>query len=200
MRIFVAGASGAIGMQLLPLLVEADHQVAGMTRSPHKVPEVEALGAEAVLCDAYDADALRSAVVAFSPDLVMHQLTDLPDDPSEIEEYLGRNDRARSEGTRNLIAAAEAAGAARFLAQSIAWKLPDGRGATIQAHERAVLDAGGVVVRYGMFYGPGTYHPHDRPPTPRIHVHEAARQTVELLDAPSDTYEIVEAADDHTTP
>ena len=128
MRIFLAGASGVIGIRLLPWLAAAGHQVAGMTRTAAKIAELEALGAEPVLCDVYDADALKAAVVRFGPDAVMHQLTDLPDDAAKIPEAGARNDRMRCEGTRNLLAAAEAAGAERILAQSIAWEQPGDRG------------------------------------------------------------------------
>lgn len=90
---------------------------------------------------------------------------------------------SETEGTRNLLAAARDAGARRFLAQSIAWTPPAGSEAVAE-HERVVLDAGGVVVRYGTFYGPGTYSGSDRiPPPPRIHVDEAARRTMTLLEA-----------------
>jgi hypothetical protein len=80
MRIFLAGASGVIGVRLLALLVQAGHEVAGMTRSPGKLAELEALGAVPVLCDVYDGDGLREGMLGFGPDAVMHQLTDLPDD------------------------------------------------------------------------------------------------------------------------
>ena len=80
MRIFLAGASGVLGVRLVPLLVANGHVVAGMTRSPEKVERLRALGAEPVVCDVYDVAALREAVTAFRPELVMHQLTDLPDE------------------------------------------------------------------------------------------------------------------------
>ena len=182
MRIFVAGATGVIGKPLVSLLLADGHTVAGMTRSPEKAGELRALGAEPVVCDVYDAEGLTEAVRGFAPDLVMHQLTDLPDQPEQIAAYAERNNRIRTEGTRNLIAAAQAGGAKRFIAQSISWEPPRGAEA-IEEHERAVLDIGGVVVRYGQLYGPGTYYEHDIPPPPRIHVEEAARRTVELLDA-----------------
>lgn len=185
MRIFLAGASGAIGRQLVPLLVADGHAVAGTTRSEAKIEMVRELGAEPVVVDVYEAEQLREAVVAFGPELVMHQLTDLPRDPTQISVKAADNARVRTEGTRNLIAAAQAAGAPRFLAQSIAWRLPGEAHAPVDEHERMVLDAGGIVARYGRFYGPGTYHEDDRPEAPFIHVAEAARRTVELLDAPS---------------
>ncbi|WP_069167796.1 NAD-dependent epimerase/dehydratase family protein [Nocardia altamirensis] len=185
MRIFLAGATGVIGTRLVPLLVAAGHEVAGMTRSAAKTEQVRAAGAEPVICDVYDQDALTAAVVGYGPDLVMHQLTDLPDDAALIPELAAANSRIRSEGTRNLIAAARAAGAKRFLAQSIAWEPVGGRSRVINDHEAAVLDIDGVVVKYGQFYGPGTYYETELPSHPRVHVDSAAAQTVPLLDAPS---------------
>ena len=192
MRVFLAGASGAIGRQLVPLLAGAGHEVAGTTRSEAKVELLRKLGAEPVIIDVYDAERLLDEVVAFGPELVMHQLTDLPQDPRQISEKAADNARVRTEGTRNLIAAAQAAEAPRFLAQSIAWRLPGDAHASVEEHERIVLDAGGVAARYGRFYGPGTYHEDDRPEPPYIHVAEAARRTLELLEAPSGVVEVVE--------
>lgn len=192
MRVFLAGASGAIGRQLVPLLLAAGHEVAGTTRSEAKAEMLRELGAEPVVVDVFDAEALREAVTVFSPELVMHQLTDLPADPREISKKAADNARVRTEGTRNLVAAAQAAAAPRFLAQSIAWRLPGEGHAAVDKHEVMVLDIGGVVLRYGRFYGPGTYHEEDRPEPPYVHVAEAARRTVELLEAPSGVVEIVE--------
>ncbi|WP_039797735.1 NAD-dependent epimerase/dehydratase family protein [Nocardia araoensis] len=194
MRIFLAGATGVIGVRLLPLLIEAGHEVAGMTRSAGKADPLRALGAEPVVCDVYDADALTAAVVGFGPDLVMHQLTDLPDDAALLPERAEANARIRTEGTRNLIAAARAAGAKRFLAQSIAWEPPAGRGAVIQQHEAAVLDFDGVVVKYGQFYGPGTYYEAELPAHPRVHVDDAAERTIPLLDASSGVVIVADAS------
>jgi NAD(P)-dependent dehydrogenase (short-subunit alcohol dehydrogenase family) len=192
MRILVAGASGVIGVRLVPLLVAAGHEVAGMTRSPGKADQLRALGAQTVVCDVYDANALREAVVQFQPDAVMHQLTDLPDDVSQLSEFGARNDRMRTEGTRTLLAAAEAAKVARFFAQSIAWELPGERGVAYHSFERSVLDAGGVLIRYGQLYGPGTFYEHEKPSPPRISVDDAARRTMPVLDAPSGIVELVE--------
>lgn len=191
MRVFLAGASGVIGSRLVPLLVERGHVVAGMTRSPEMADAVGQLGAEPVVCDVFDADKLASVVAAFAPDLVMHQLTDLPDNIERMSEFAARNNRIRTEGTRNLIAAARAVGVQRFIAQSIAWRPPSG-GEAVSEHERLILDAGGVVLRYGVFYGPGTYSDHRLPSPPRIHVDEAARRTVDLLDAPSGVVVVAE--------
>jgi nucleoside-diphosphate-sugar epimerase len=192
MRIFLAGASGVIGVRLLPLLVAAGHEVAGMTRSPAKLAGLEALRAQPVLCDVYDAEALRAAVLKFAPDAVLHQLTDLPDDAAKIPKLGVRSDRMLREGTRNLLAAAEAAAAERILAQSIAWELPGERGAAYRDHEHAVLDASGVVIRYGQLYGPGTYFETDKPDLPRIQIDEAARRTVPILEAPPGIVEVIE--------
>ncbi|MGN6815837.1 MAG: NAD-dependent epimerase/dehydratase family protein [Solirubrobacterales bacterium] len=193
MRVFLAGASGAIGRQLVPLLVAGGHEVAGMTRSPGKAEMLRELGAEPVVVDVYETEALTEAVVAFGPDLVMHQLTDLPSDPAEIPAKGAANARVRTEGTRNLLAAAQAAAVPRFLAQSIAWRLPGDSHASVEEHERMVLDIGGVVVRYGRFDGPGTYHEHDLAEPPRINVEAAARQTLPLLEAPAGIVEIVDS-------
>lgn len=192
MRIFVAGASGVIGIRLIPLLVAAGHEVAGMTRSPGKLGELKAVGAEPVLCDVYDPAALRKAVVEFAPAAVVNELTDLPDDVAKIPELSARADRMLREGARNVLGAAAAAHAARFLAQSIAWELPADRGLTYREHDQAVLDAGGVVIRYGQLYGPDTYYQTAKPDPPRVHVDEAARRTVPILEAPSGIVEIVE--------
>jgi nucleoside-diphosphate-sugar epimerase len=183
MRVFLAGATGVIGIRLLPLLVSAGHTVAGMMRSPDKADRLRALGAAPVVCDVFDAAALTAAVTGFRPDAVIHQLTDLPDHRDQLSGFAAANDRMRTEGTRNLLAAAAAAGAGHFLAQSIAWR-PPGRGKAVDEHERRVLAAAGVVVRYGQLYGPGTWYPSRLPAPPRIHADAAARATLPLLQAP----------------
>jgi nucleoside-diphosphate-sugar epimerase len=192
MRVFVAGATGVIGAALAPLLVHGGHAVAGMTRTPQLAPALEAAGIEPVVCDVYDREQLIASVAGFAPDAVIHQLTDLPDDAAEIPAHAERNLRIRTEGTANLLAAARAAGAARLLVQSIAWKLTGERAEAMEAFERSVLDAGGVVIRYGQLYGPGTYYERELPDGPRIAVGEAARLTAQLLDAPSGVVELVE--------
>jgi nucleoside-diphosphate-sugar epimerase len=185
MRIFVAGASGVIGVRLVPLLVGAGHHVAGMTRSPDKAARLRSLGAEPVVCDVFDAEALNKVVGAFAPEVVVDQLTDLPDASGDLPEYRGRNDRMRTEGTRNLLGATRAAGANRVVAQSIAWETPDEQArAAVAQYEQSILDSGGTVVRYGQLYGPDTFFPSDPPPPPRIHVDDAARRTVPTIDAP----------------
>ena len=160
MRIFIAGATGVIGVRLVPLLVAGGHMVAGMTRSPGKAGLLRGLGAEPVVCDVFDGDPLTRALAGFGPEVVFHQLTDLPDEAADLAHFSDRNDRMRGEGTRNLLAAAATARADRVIAQSIAWELPSEHLRAVTAtHERAVLHAGGVVIRYGQLYGPGTFYP-----------------------------------------
>jgi nucleoside-diphosphate-sugar epimerase len=185
-RVFIAGASGVIGVRLVPLLAADGHVVAGMTRSAAKADLLRELGALPVVCDVFDIGALTKALTGFGPEVVFHQLTDLPDDAADRARYSGRNDRMRSEGTRNLLAAAAEARAGRVIAQSISWEMPrQQRRAVTAAHERAVLQAGGVVIRYGQLWGPGTYYPTAPPDPPRIHVDDAARQTMPALGSPS---------------
>lgn len=181
MRIFLAGATGVIGTRLVPLLVAAGHKVAGTTRSPAKAATLRAQGAEPVVCDAFDADALQDAVVSFGPELVMHQLTDLPDDAGRLPDARAANARMRETGTRNLLQAARAAGATRFAAQSVAWQM-SGDGLRAKEYlESSVLAFGGVVLRYGQFYGPGTFYADSVPPPPRVHIDAAARRTVPAM-------------------
>jgi uncharacterized protein YbjT (DUF2867 family) len=184
MRIFLAGATGVLGRRIVPLLVADGHTVAGLTRSPDKAEYLRSLGAAPVICDVFDSEALTAAVGSFTPEAVVHQLTDLPDRLDELAAFGPRNDRMRTEGTRNLLAAARAAGAEHLLVQSIAWR-PAGRGGAVDELERQVLADEGVVVRYGQLYGPGTFYPDERPPPPRIHVDAAANATPPLITAPS---------------
>jgi nucleoside-diphosphate-sugar epimerase len=193
MRIFLAGATGVIGLRLVPRLVASGHTVAGMTRSPDKAEQLRALGATPVICDAFDRDGVHAAVLAFGSEIVIDELTDLPDDPSRIGALAARNARIRREGTQHLLTAAEAAKAYQFLVQSVAWDLPPSEGAdAVQESERLVLEADGVVLRYGRFYGPGTYYEQEPPPPPRVQIDEAADRTVAALDAPSGVITIVE--------
>ncbi len=177
MRVFLAGATGVIGRPLVPQLLAAGHHVTGMTRSAGRADALRALGADAVIADALDADAVSEAVLAAEPDAVIHQLTSLPSriNPRTIERDFAANDRLRSEGTRILVDAAQAAGARRILAQSVAFFYAPGPPGTVhreqdprlsdppgpsrrtaralQELERTVLAADGVVLRYGYFYG-----------------------------------------------
>jgi nucleoside-diphosphate-sugar epimerase len=180
MKVFVAGATGVIGHPLLRLLRQAGHSVTGTTRSAGKLAMIEAQGARGVVADAFDAEALRRAVAEAKPDAVIHQLTDLPDvsDPSQMAVVREKNSRLRIEGTRNLMAAAKAAGVARVVAQSIAFIYAAGRKpyresdpldssdaqrmtiSGVVALEDAVLNTpgiDGVVLRYGRLYGQDTW-------------------------------------------
>ena len=187
MKVFLAGATGVIGSRLVPLLVTDGHEVSGMTRSLEKANALQELGADPVACDVYDIEALGEAIRASEPDLVMHQLTDLPDDRDRIPEFAGASQRMYFEGTGNLVSATTAAGCERIIAQSVAWELPGKGVAAVEAHERRVMNAGGAVIRYGRFYGPGTYFESELPPEPRIHVDDAARRTLAVIGDPSPT-------------
>ena len=198
MKIFLAGAGGAIGRRLTPLLRRAGHDVVGTTRSAEKTAALRALGAEPVVVDVFDAVALARAVQAAAPQVVMHQLTDLvyaPNTPG-FEEGLERNARLRIAGTRNLVATAKAAGVRRLIAQSIAFVYAPGEGARVEsdpldlaatgirkrmvngvvALEDATLEMPeGIVLRYGLLYGPGTWFENEKRGKPALHVDAAAQ-------------------------
>ena len=184
MRIFVAGATGAVGRGLVPALVAAGHEVTGMTRTPAKAAALEQAGATPVVADALDAGAVARAVAEAEPEVVVNQLTDLATLGSNMrrfDSYFETTNRLRTEGNDHLLSAARAAGARRFLAQSFGgWPFArDGaqvksedepldphpaKGmrsihAAIRHLEHAVTGADGIeglVLRYGFFYGPGT--------------------------------------------
>lgn len=101
MRIFIAGSTGVLGIRVVPLLVAEGHEVWGMTRTPSKADGLRALGAEPSVCDAYDLPALRDAVLDAHPEMLMHLLTDLPDDVSAVDDFTDANALIRREGTRN---------------------------------------------------------------------------------------------------
>lgn len=185
-KIFLAGASGVIGQRLIPLLVDAGHTVGGMTRSATKADRLAELGAEPIVLDVFDRDALIAAVRSFQPDIILNELTDLPDDVTKIDDHAELNARIRTEGNQNIIDAARASGSPKILAQTVAWQLPDGPDAiAVKQLESSVLAEGGVVLSYGQFYGPGTYNETQIPADPRVQIDRAAERTVELLDAPS---------------
>ncbi len=181
MRVFVAGATGAIGRALLPQLIGAGHEPIAMTRSSEKADALRARGIEACVCDAYDAPGLARAVAAARPERIVHLLTDLPEEinPRHVERDLQSTGRLRRVGTRNLVAAASAAGVQRMIGESIAFayasegdRVKDEDAplavATLASVveplaelERQLLDAGGIVLRYGQLYGAGTSFAND---------------------------------------
>ena len=193
MRIYFAGASGVIGGRLVPLLVAAGHTVGAMTRSAEKATRLASIGAEPIVCDVFDRPALTRSVRAFSPDLLLHELTDLPDDLESLPADSLLNARIRSEGTRNLLDALEGLNSPKVVAQSVAWTMRPGAEADAVAElEKVVLAANGVVLRYGLLYGPGTYFEADPPADPRVHIDVAVAPTLDALGAAPGIVTIVE--------
>jgi len=193
MRIYFAGASGVIGGRLVPLLVAAGHTVGAMTRSAEKATRLASVGAEPIVCDVFDRPALIRSVRAFSPDLLLHELTDLPDDLESLPTDSLLNARIRSEGTRNLLDALEGLHSPKVVAQSVAWTMRPGAEADAVAElEKVVLAANGVVLRYGLLYGPGTYFEADPPADPRVHIDVAVARTLDALGAAPGIVTIVE--------
>jgi uncharacterized protein YbjT (DUF2867 family) len=193
-RIYLAGATGVIGSRLVPLLVDGGHTVGAMTRSSEKAGGLASIGAEPIVCDVFDRAALMSAVRSFSPDVLLHELTDLPDDLENLPEESLLNAGIRVEGTRNLLDALEGLGQTKIVAQSVAWTMrPGPEAAAVASLEEAVLGANGVVLRYGFFYGPGTYFDGELPTEPRVHIDVAAARTLEALDAPSGIVTVVDS-------
>jgi len=181
MKVFLAGAAGAVGKRLVPLLLDAGHDVIGTTRSTTKADELRAAGVRPLVIDVFDASALSRAMSSARPEIVIQQLTDLPPglDPTLMAEGTRRNARMRREGTRNLVAAALEGSVRRLIAQSIAWMYAQGaephleddpldihaegaRAITVDGVatlERLVVESppiDGIVLRYGHLYGPGT--------------------------------------------
>ena len=217
MKIFLAGAGGAIGRRLTPLLRGAGHTVVGTTRSKDKAAALADLGAEPVVIDVFDAEALGRAVKAAAPQVLMHQLTDLPFAPgtSRYDEGLERNAALRVAGTRNLADAAKAAGVRRMISQSIAFVYAQSEGARTEsdpldvsatgarkravdgvvALEQATLDLPeGIVLRYGYLYGPGTWYVDTKRSKPALHVDAAAKAA--LLAVSKGTHGVYNIAED----
>jgi nucleoside-diphosphate-sugar epimerase len=235
-RVFVAGASGAVGRRLLPQLVAAGHAVVALTRVASRTAALTAAGADAVIGDVFDRDGLLAIVRAAMADAIVHQLTDLPAamNPGQLTQIYARNNRVRREGTRNLVAAAVQCGVRRFIVQSMAtWYRPEGSLVkseadalwtdapepigeavrTLAAMETSVLRETpiGVVLRYGGFYGAGTWYAPGGDIARRIrrrafpiigdgagitswvHVDDAASAAVAALNAPvSAVYNVVD--------
>lgn len=207
MKVLVAGATGAVGRRILPLLLARGDRVIGLTRSVARAGMLRAAGVIPVVVDVVDGKALSDAVRAARPDLVLHQLTDL------TGQDRAANARLRTNGTRNLVDAALAAGTRRIVAQSIAFGYQDG---PVPATEDVPLRAGlagvpelesavaelpeWVVLRYGLFYGPGTWYSPDGAMADRaragdlvadesvasfVHIDDAAAAAVAAFEWPS---------------
>lgn len=175
MRIFIVGGAGVLGRATAPHL--AGHACAGTTRSREKVPALEGLGLEPVVCDAYDRDALAAAVRRFAPEVVVNFLTDLRAGPGPA------NARVRREACPNVTAAARAAGARRLVVESIAFSTSPESDAAVAEMERSALGAGlaaVVVLRFGRLWGPGTWHAAP-PEPPAIAIGEAGRRAAALV-------------------
>jgi nucleoside-diphosphate-sugar epimerase len=222
MKILLAGAAGVIGKRLVPLLVAAGHEVIGTTRSAEKSQLLQHIGATPVIVNMFDRAGVATMMREVQPDVVIHQLTDL-----SVRD-LAANTRIRKEGTRNLVDAAHVAGVQHFITQSIAWayqpgdspadetvpldsEAPAPRCITIegvQTLEQATTELErGIVLRYGLFYGPGTWYAPggsiaeqvrrgqfsaDQGITSFLHVDDAARAALLALDWPAGIYNIVD--------
>ncbi|MFF2481649.1 NAD-dependent epimerase/dehydratase family protein [Paenibacillus sp. NPDC058071] len=222
MNIFVAGASGVIGRSLLPRLIQAGHRVIGMTSQAKNIRMIEETGAQAVVADVFDREGIMTVLNDIRPDLVIHQLTSLSNGNTE------ENAKIRIEGTRNLVDAAKAAGVQKIIAQSIAWAYEPGNS---PAAEDVPLDTGAasprsvtikgivslenaiaeipqhVILRYGTFYGPGTWYdsegmiaakvkngelPASDAVTSFIHVEDAVQAAIKALEWPNGAVNIVD--------
>jgi nucleoside-diphosphate-sugar epimerase len=227
MKVLVAGGSGTLGVPLVRALVGAGHDVVATTRSPEKQPFIQTLGATSMIMDALDAPAVERVLQTVSPDVVVHQLTALPKAGPKRARDLAATNRLRDEGTRHLLGAAIAAGARRFIGGSFAilgaWLQADPSAfrrdpaaAAIRSMESQILDAArrraidGLVLRYGLFYGPGAPSTDemfalvrrrrlpqvrgDRGQLPSIHLADAVAATVAAIErgVSGRVYEIVD--------
>ncbi|MFG2006685.1 NAD-dependent epimerase/dehydratase family protein [Spirillospora sp. NPDC048911] len=217
MKILVAGATGVIGSRLVPLLVQAGHEVTGTTRSAARADAIAAQQAKPLVLDAFDSPAVHDAVLAVRPDVIVHQLTDLSGEDFDA------NSRLRVQGTRNLVSAAKAANVEVMIAQSISWLYVPGDAPAVEedaldptlppyegvaALEEAVAELPrGVILRYGALYGPGTWYAPDgaiadrvragslRPSpawTSFVHADDAAAAVLAALDWPAGPVNIVD--------
>jgi nucleoside-diphosphate-sugar epimerase len=219
MHILLAGATGAVGRRIVPLLLERGDRVTGLTRSAARADDLRRAGVEPAVVDVVEGSALTAAVQAAAPDVVMHQLTDLS------AENRAANARLRVVGTRNLVDAAHAAGVRRIVAQSIAFGYQDGPGPApentplrpdlvgVPELESAVAELPEwVVLRYGLFYGPGTWYAADAVMADRaragklvadesvtsfLHIDDAAAAALAALDWPNGAVNI---CDDEPAP
>jgi nucleoside-diphosphate-sugar epimerase len=234
MKIFVAGAAGAVGLPLVRALCTLGHEVTGMTRGGPGVGLLREAGASASTTDAFDRQAVRAAIAAAAPDVVIDQLTWLPADPTDIIKSMPNDTRLHKEGGSNLLAAAEELGVARYIMQSRGFYLdaPSGQLAdetaklrydapgpigestrVIGAYEDRILGSTtlqGVVLRYGFFYGPGTWYRPDGASAEQarkgmstiigdgsgvwsfVHIDDAVAATVAAITAEPGTYNVVD--------
>ncbi|MFH5183545.1 NAD-dependent epimerase/dehydratase family protein [Paenibacillus sp. TAB 01] len=222
MKIAVAGASGVIGRLLIPMLVQAGHEVTGIIRNPEHADKIKEAGASFVQADVYDRETLIRVLAEASPEVVIHQLTSLQ------ARNFADNARIRKEGTRNLVDASLAAGVHRMIAQSISWtyspregpaaedcpldlEAPAPRRATVlgvHALEVAAAEMPEhVILRYGLLYGGGTWYAPDGLIAEQVrrgeiaaadgvssfvYTEDAAAAAVSALDWPSGAYNIVD--------
>ncbi|RNB84870.1 NAD(P)-dependent oxidoreductase [Brevibacillus fluminis] len=222
MKIFVAGASGVVGRFLLPKLIQAGHEVIGMTRREEQGQAIEKLGAKAVITDVFDLEQIVNIISESKPNVVIHQLTSLSEGSS------AENARIRIEGTRNLVDAAKQANVQKIIAQSISWAYEPGiapaseevpldihapmpRNTTINgivALEETVTEIPKhVILRYGTLYGPATWYDNNGATAEKVrnhefratdgvtsfvHVEDAANAAFLALDWPTGTYNIVD--------
>src|ERR1041384_3430660 len=236
MKVFVAGATGAIGRPLVSALVAARHAVVGMTSSERGLKVLQTYGADGVVVDAFDAEAVNAAIGRVRPDAVIEELTSLPKDytPQAMRAAAERDRKLRLEGGQNVHQAARTAGAKRYLVQSTGFFYGPGAGLASETDSLAVnaspgvsgrvrtyleiekrglgsREMEGVALRYGFFYGPGTYHDPDTGSITRqvreqkypvvgsgtavysfIHIEDAAAATVAALEGDPGVYNIVD--------
>jgi 2-alkyl-3-oxoalkanoate reductase len=231
MRILIAGASGAIGRPLVRRLRANQHEVFALTRSPDSAPAVKEIGAEPVIADALDAAVVKAAVGRIRPDAVINELTSLPRHytPAEMKAAAERDRKVRVEGNINLLAALRDAGVRRYLLQSSGfWYAPgagladesvpfissasSGVGTYLELEARVSATPGieFVALRYGFFYGPGTWYTREgdigdqvrQQQVPIIgegqgvysfvHIDDAAAATAAALECPPGAYNIVD--------
>ncbi len=233
MKVFVAGASGAIGQPIVAELIRNGHTVTGIARSTARLAGLQRLGARVLAVDVFDRKALEQAVRESQADAIIDELTSLPADPADLPKSLPNDRKLRIEGGENLLRAASAAGVRRYLQQSSAFFLEPGNGLAtesagfaIAASPNVSLSAKtyeeleerlfsssleGVALRYGFFYGPGTWYHRDgagadqfrRGEVPIIgkgngvwswvHIDDAAKATVAALSATPGIYNIVDS-------
>jgi nucleoside-diphosphate-sugar epimerase len=174
MRILVAGATGVLGRATLPHL--EGHDVLGLTRAREKLPLLRALGAEGVICDVYGSRELIRLAQERKPDVVVNFVTDLSAGIGEA------NNRARREGGKNLVSAAEAAGSRRLVLESVAFPLERPAAEALEQMEQTALESPleVLILRFGRFWGPSTFY-QEPPHPPAIHVDEAGTRAATLI-------------------